>query len=267
MTAETVTDRAIRRDLPIPYYFQLLELLRERILSGALAADSPIPSEHELCATYSLSRTVVRQALGELVADGLLYRVKGKGTYVAPRKLEEKFIQRSDGFYREMTRRGYTVTTAVLEQRILPAPAHIRQQLQLGDGARTIKVDRLRSVDGQVLLYVQTYISHDLCPGLIDADLANGSLYAVLRERYGLAVASGRRTVEAVPASRPLTTLLSVARGAPLLKIESVSFLPDGRPLEYYEAWHRADRSKFEIEVVAGEPAAPAPGPAHRRRR
>jgi GntR family transcriptional regulator len=67
-------------------------------------------------------------------------------------------------------------------------------------------------------------------------------------------VASGTRTVEAVAAQRPLTMLLGVAKGVPLLKIESVSYLADGRSLEYYEAWHRGDRSKFEIEVVAGSP-------------
>lgn len=251
MPEETVTDRAIRRDLPIPYYFQLIELLRERILSGTLAAGSLIPSEHDLCATYGLSRTVVRQALGELVADGLLYRVKGKGTYVAPRKLEEKFVQRSDGFYREMTDRGYTVTSLVLEQRILIPPPAVREALRLPGGSLAIKIDRLRSVDGDTMLFVHTYLPYDLCPDLAAIDLSTCSLYALLRERYNLVMASGIRTVEAVAATATLTRLLHVAQGAPLLKIESTSYLADGRPLEYYEAWHRGDRSKFEIEMVA----------------
>jgi DNA-binding GntR family transcriptional regulator len=248
----------IHRDVPIPYYYQLIQLLREDILSGALAADTMIPSEHNLCASYGVSRTVVRQALGELVAEGLLYRVKGKGTFVARRKLEEKFIQRSDGFFREMTSRGYKVESRVLEQAAVIPPPHVRNALRLKAGERTIKIDRLRSVDGEILLFVETYIPEHLCPALVDVDLSNCSLYGVLRDRYNLVVASGRRTVEAVGAHAALARLLHIEKGAPLLKVESISYLADATPLEYYEAWHRGRRSKFEIEVViavyGGEP-------------
>lgn len=256
----------IRRDVPIPYYYQLSQRLREEIEGGVCVADAPIPSEHELCAAYGISRTVVRQALGDLVAEGLLYRVKGKGTFVARRKLEEKFVQRSDGFYREMTMRGLTVSTTVLEQRVAPSPPHVRHALRLREDDATVKIDRLRSVDGDVLLFVQTYVPASLCPGLVD-DLSDVSLYGLLRERYGLEVAAGTRMVEAVLAHPPLTALFGVARGDPLLKIDSVSYLADGWPLEYYEAWHRGDRSKLEIEMMASSGATSTPSTARRSRR
>lgn len=245
----------IRRDVPIPFYYQLSQLLRGEIEAGAWLPDTLIPSEHELCAAYGLSRTVVRQALGELAAEGLLYRVKGKGTFVARRKIKEKFIQRSDGFYGDMTARGLAVSTVVLDQCIVPPPPHVRQCLRLGAGNDAIKIDRLRSVDGAVLLFVQTYIPAALCPDLVTADLSSCSLYALLREQYGLTVASGTRSVEAVLAHPPLAALLGVDRGDPLLKLDSVSFLDDGRPLEYYEAWHRGDRGKLEIEILVERPA------------
>ncbi len=254
-----VSREGIRRDVPIPFYYQLSQLLRAEIEAGTRLPDTPIPSEHELCATYGVSRTVVRQALGELAAEGLLYRVKGKGTFVARRKIEEKFIQRSDGFYGDMTARGLLVSTVVLDQCIVPPPPQVRHCLRLGAGEEVVKLDRLRAVDGAILLFVQTYIPAALCPDLVDVDLSSGSLYAVLRERYGLTVASGTRTVEAVLAHPPLAGLLGVERGDPLLKIDSVSFLADGRPLEYYEAWHRGDRSKLEVEILVERPtSAPA---------
>lgn len=239
----------IRRDVPIPYYYQLIQLLENEIQSGAFARDVPIPSEHDLCATYGISRTVVRQALGDLTARGLLYRVKGKGTFVAPRKLEERFVQRADGFYHDLTSRGFTVTTGVLQQDVIVPAPHVRQHLGLREQDRVIKIDRLRSVNGSVLLFVQTFLPHDLCPTLVETDLSTGSLYVALQEQAGLAVATGRRNVEAVVAQPPLTMLLEVKKGAPLLKIESTSYLADGRPLEYYEAWHRGDRSRIEIEI------------------
>ncbi len=255
--AAAALDTRIRRDVPIPYYYQLMQLLQEDIEDGRWVVGDAIPSEHELCDLYGVSRTVVRQALGALASNGLLYRVKGKGTFVSPRKLEEKFIQASDGFYREMASRGLSVTSAVLSQEVVAPPPHVREELQLKEHDRAIRIDRLRSVEDQVLLFVQTYIPYDLCPELLDADLSNMSLYSFLRDACGLSVASGRRTVEATSAHPPISTLLEVRKGAPLLKIESVSYLADGRPLEYYEAWHRGDRSKFEIEMIGASSQAP----------
>ena len=245
----------IRRDIPIPYYYQLIQLLEDEIQAGTFSNEVPIPSEHDLCATYDVSRTVVRQALGDLASRGLLYRIKGKGTFVAPRKLDERFVQRADGFYHDMTSRGFTVTTSVLEQAVVVPAPHVRQELGLREQDRVIKIDRLRSVNGNVLLFVQTFVPYDLCPTLVDTDVSTGSLYSALREQAGLTVATGTRNVEAVLALPPLTTLLDVRKGAALLKIESISYLPDRQPLEYYEAWHRGDRSKIEIEI-AGDVAA-----------
>lgn len=245
-------DVSIRRDVPIPYYYQLIQVLQSEIHAGSWLPNAAIPSEHELCRMFNVSRTVVRQALGELVAKGLLYRVKGKGTFVTPSKLKEGFIQRSDGFYREMTSLGFSVRSSVLEQRIVEPPSNVRDQLRLAESGSTIKIQRLRFVDEEPLQLVTTYMPCELCPDLVTADLTTGSLYELLRTRYGLAVSSGVRVLEAVAAQRPVCTLLGVNKGAPLFKMESVSYLQDGRPLEYYVAWHRGDRCKFEIEVVAG---------------
>jgi GntR family transcriptional regulator len=242
----------IRRDLPIPYYYQLIQVLAEAIGEGVWVQDAPMPSEHELCATYGVSRTVVRQALGELAAHGVIYRIKGKGTFVAPRKVEEHFVQRTDGLYHDMTSRGHTVTTRVLEQTVIPPSPYVRRCLQLREDEPTLKIDRLRSVDGTVLLFVQTYLPFSLCPALLEVDLTERSLYAALQELCGLTVASGTRTVEAVSARSSMAHLLGISKGEPLLKIESISYLGDGRPIEYYEAWHRGDRSKLEIEIAAG---------------
>ena len=242
----------IRRDVPIPYYYQLIGVLQEAIAANTWGPETALPSEHELCAIYGVSRTVVRQALGELAAHGVICRVKGKGTFVAPHKVEEHFVQRTDGLFHDMTSRGHTVSTRVLEQTAaLPSP-HVRQCLRLREDEQVLKIDRLRSVDGTLLLFVQTYLPLNLCPALVPTDLSQGSLYSALEELCGLTIAGGTRTVEAIPARSSIAHLLEVNKGEALLKIESISYLADGRPIEYYEAWHRGDRSKIEIEIVAG---------------
>ena len=109
----------------IPFYYQLQQVLEDQIAAGRWPERALIPSEAELCATYQVSRTVVRQALGELVAAGLLYRIKGKGAFVAPRKLQAKYIQRTEGFYAEMTTQGHSVSSSVLRQQVVKPPAHV----------------------------------------------------------------------------------------------------------------------------------------------
>ena len=117
-----------------------------------------------------------------------------------------------------------------------------------------MRLDRLRFVDEQPMHYVSTYIPLLLCPALVEMDVEHGSLYTLLRERFVLVVRSGRRTVEAVAAQPPLTALLGVRRGAPLLRMESISYLASGRPLEYYEAWLDGKQSRFEIQMVVDAP-------------
>ncbi len=107
-------------------------------------------------------------------------------------------------------------------------------------------------------MYVVTHLPADLAAAVMDADLERGSLYRTLQERTGLAVSGGRRVVEAVPARRDLAKLLEVDRNAPLLFVESVSWGPDLRPFECYRAWHRADRTKIEVQVIGHELAAKA---------
>ena len=154
-----------------------------------------------------------------------------------------------------MASRGLTVTTKVLDQAIVVPPPHVRQRLALDEGQSTTKIDRLRSVEGQVLMFVQTYVPYRLCPDLVKVDVSEGSLYALLRDRYGLAIATGKRLVEAVRAHRPSAACWRSEAVLRSSKSRASAICGNGQPLEYYEAWHRGDRSRFEIEMIVGDPA------------
>jgi GntR family transcriptional regulator len=97
---------------------------------------------------------------------------------------------------------------------------------------------------------VTTHLPYDICPQLVGEDLSTQSLYAVLEGKYGLQLSHGRRTIQAVAANRHESELLGIEQGAPLILLDSVSYLDDGRPIEYFHAVHRGDRSKFEVELV-----------------
>ncbi|MGQ9625340.1 MAG: GntR family transcriptional regulator [Anaerolineae bacterium] len=244
------TDKTINRDIPLPYYFQLKELLREEIESGKWQPEQQIPSEAELCERFELSRTVVRQALNELVNEGLLYRQKGKGTFVARPKIGESLVQNLTGFYEDMVARGLTPVTQVLEQSVVPASKKVAEKLNLKPGSKVIKIERRRFINDEPILLVTTYIPYEACPELLNEDLTKQSLYALLEEKYGLEIVRGHRTLEAVAANEYEARLLNIEEKAPLVLLHSVSYLRDGRPIEYYHAVHRGDRSRFEVELL-----------------
>jgi GntR family transcriptional regulator len=237
-------------DSNIPYYIQLIEALKEKISHGDWKPGEQIPPEAELCATYGVSRTVVRQALREIELDGLVIRRKGKGTFVAEPKISESLAQKLTGFYQDMVERGHKLVTQVLGQAMIPANKKVAGFLGVQPGTMVIEIKRLRFVDDEPIVIVVSYLPYHLCPQLLGIDLTDQSLYAYLEQECGLMIARGRRAIEAVGANEQEAELLKVSKGDPLVLLDSVSYLEDGTPIEYYHAVHRGDRSRFEVELV-----------------
>lgn len=243
----------IDRRSPVPFYFQLKKILAEEIASGRWTLGHRLPSEPAICAHFDISRTTVRQALAELEAEGAIRREKGRGTFVAEPRSSAWLLQSSHGFHDDATRAGHEVASRVLRCDVGPLPRWALDALELPDGSEGVALERLRWVDGRLVMYVMTHLPADLAEVVLAADLATDSLYRVLEERSGRTVSGGRRTVEAVVARDDLAPLLEVGRDAPLLFVESVSWDANRRPFECYRAWHRADRTKIEVQVASHE--------------
>lgn len=233
-----------------PYYIQLMDILRERVQLKEWAPGDQIPSEKCLCEHYQVSRTVVRQALRELEHEGVICRKKGKGTFIAPPKISEGLVQKLTGFYQDMVERGLNPITKVLHQEVVPANEKVAHYLQIIPGERVIDIQRLRFINEEPIQIVTTYIPYEICPSLASIDLTHRSLYEYLETEYGIIIAKGHRYIEAVLANDIEAELLGIERRAPLLMLDSVSFLENGRPIEYYHAVHRGDRSRFEVELL-----------------
>lgn len=249
---------AIDRRSYIPLYVQVKDALKDLIEGGGVAAGEQLPGEPELCRIFDVSRTVVRQALRDLELQGLILREKGKGTFVAEPKLPEGLFQELTGFYEDMAGKGRPPVSQMLKQEVMPASPKIAGFLKLRQGVEVVHIDRLRFVDGEPLVLVATYLPAARCPGLERVDFTERSLYEYLESAYGLVIARGRRVLEAVPASEYEAGLLGVKKGAPLILLDSVSYLADGTPIEYYHALHRGDRSRFEVELLRGVAIAAA---------
>jgi GntR family transcriptional regulator len=241
---------AIDRHSYIPLYAQVEDALKDLIEGGGAEPGEQLPGEPELCRIFDVSRTVVRQALRDLELQGLIQREKGKGTFVAEPKLREGLFQELTGFYEDMAGKGRPPVSQVLTQEVIPATVKIAGFLSLKPGAQVVHIDRLRFVNGEPLVLVASYLPAARCPGLENVDFTQRSLYEFLETAYGIVIARGRRVLEAVPASEYEAGLLGVKKGAPLILLDSVSYLADGAPIEYYHAVHRGDRSRFEVELL-----------------
>jgi len=193
---------AIDKSSAVPYYDQLRSILDDEIREGRLVEGDQLPSEAQLCEDYGVSRTVVRQALNELAAQGLIRRYKGKGSFVAPPKVDEHLAQSLTGLAEDVGARGGTLSNRILAFEVQdPTPA-IARVLRLEPGERVIHLERLRSVDGEPWVLTSTYLPHELCAGLLDLDMEHRSLYAAIEDELGLTLAGGHRTIEAAIANQ-----------------------------------------------------------------
>ena len=234
----------------IPFYVQVKDALQAHIEQQGWRPGEQLPSEPELCEMFDVSRTVIRQALQEMEREGFITRRKGKGTFVAEPKIHEMLANKLTGFYHDMIARGLTPVTRVLKQEIVPASDRIAAHLNLAVGEPVVEIERLRFVGDEPLVLVKSYLPYALCPELADADLTLQSLYDFLEHTCNLTIAHGKRTIEAVSANEYEAHLLQVDLGAALVQLDSITCLEDETPIEYYRAFHRGDRTRFEVELV-----------------
>lgn len=240
---------SIDKASPVPYYHQLKVILREDIERRRLVAGDHLPGDHELCQRFGVSRTVVRQALAELEYEGVLERVRGRGTFVAPGRTGQGLVQSLTGMFEDLSARGRHLRSEILRNEVEAADAVVAAELQVPVGTPVVALERLRFVEDEAWVLVVTHLPAAVVPGLTEEDLRDRSLYALLRERYGVQLAHGRRAVEAQTASPRLAKELGICRGAPVLVLRSVSSGADGRPVETFTAHHRGDRSRFEVSL------------------
>lgn len=238
------------KNIPIPLYYQLKKQLLELIELGTLKPGDMLPAENDLCETLQVSRPTIRQAFKELVDEGYLIRYKAKGTFVATPKVKDRFLSKLGSFNQEMLDKGKTPHTVVLALEKLPGVPEYNEKLALSYGAPLIHLSRLRSADEVQMVYLDTYLSYDRFPGLMDVDFTVSSLYGVLEERYNVRVDRAQREIEAVNARKQEAELLRVAPNKALCLVRTVSYTAGSpQPVEYSVARYRGDLTKFTVEI------------------
>lgn len=225
------------------------------LIADGLSAGDPLPSERELCEHFSVSRMTVRQAVDTLVSDGAVERHQGRGTFVAPDKLDLQV--RLTSFSEEMRRRGMRPGAVFLVAQTAPATPAVATRLELEPEAPVHHLRRLLTADSVPMALEETWIPASLVPELLSHDLPT-SVYEALTEA-GVAPEWGEDVLEARAVTSEEATLLGVPERAPALDIVRRTF-HEHTAVSYSRSLYRADRYTLWVPIAA-------PGPRRRRPR
>ena len=238
----------IDRFSKLPYYQQLYEILLGKIQRREWQPGDRIPPESALIESYQVSRNTVRQVLEKLVNDGLIYRQRGRGSFVAHPTLEQS-MTRIVSFTEDMHQRGFAPGTRVLSADLIPADEEIAAQLDIQAGEQLVCLRRLRMADGEPMSIEESYLIHSYCPDILKHDYAQQPLREVLEAEYGIRIASAKQVIQAIQAPPDLAHLLEIPPAAALLLISRVSFSQGRIPVEYLRIHYRADRYSLFNEL------------------
>jgi GntR family transcriptional regulator len=233
----------------IPLHEQISSRLREEITTGTLPPESQLPSEHELCHAYGVSRVTVRRALQTLEADGLIFRRQGLGSFVCDRRVAQGLVRLTD-FAQDMARAGLKASSRVLHQANEPCPAAVAERLGMEVGAPVLRLDRLRLADDEPIALDRTWIPPYYAQLLEGHDLAQETLYRLLEREFGIPALSGRYRITAAPADSGTAPLLDVAAGEALLVIERTTRTVGDKAVYFQRRFYRSDRMAYELELA-----------------
>lgn len=237
----------IRRENPKPLYQQLEELIRNKIEEGEWRPNTAIPSEAELNRMFDVSRMTVRSACSQLVQEGLLYRVPGKGTFVADAKITTKSLAYM-GFREQLERMGYEISTELLGVEKQSASRHIARKLDRQEGTPIIEIQRLRFVKGEPISLHYSYIPLEFSDRISEKQLEEEQLCVLLEHNHGLKPMRVVETLESARARENESTLFNVDPGYPLLILEDILYDQKDMPYEYSKVVFRGDKIKLKYE-------------------
>lgn len=235
----------INADSPVPLYEQIKNYILHNIHSGEWPYNTRIPSERDLAEQFEVSRVTVGKAIKELVQLGHLNVQIGKGTYVSEAPMKQQ-IETLTSFTEEMQLRGQTTFSQVLSAAVKPAPVDLLPVLALPPGAEIIELQRVRYVGSRPMAIECASVSASLCPDILEKhDFSRESLYAVLREKYGVNLIAAEQTFEARAATTEEASHLRIDVGAPVLAIYRVTYDDQERACEEVKSVYRGDHYKF----------------------
>ncbi|MFJ3259771.1 GntR family transcriptional regulator [Pseudomonas sp. NPDC086581] len=233
---------------PVPLYSQLKEVLRTRILDGTYPPLSRMPSEAELGKAFEVSRITVRQALGDLQKEGLIFKIHGKGTFVAKPKAFQN-VSTLQGLGESMSQRGYEVINRLRSFKTVQADAQVAARLQVAEGENVVQIKRARLVNRELVSLEITWLPEHVGKRLEKADLVSRDIFLILENDCALPLGHADLAIDAILADAELASALEVEEGSPVMRIERLTHTADGAPLDYEHLYYRGDAFQYRLRI------------------
>ncbi|WP_062110675.1 GntR family transcriptional regulator [Bacillus niameyensis] len=238
----------IEKDNRLPLYYQLMDMIVEKIESGELKEHDKLPSERELCEMHNVSRTTVRQTMLELEKENYIYKQHGKGTFVSPKVINQSLVK-FYSFTEEMEKINKTPSTKVLAFENIKCDSKIAKKMTLLEGESLYKITRLRFADDEPMMYETSYLPKKRFPDLTASKLEKTPMYTLFRDLYQVRITRANERFRAVPTSRMEADLLHIHKDEPSLLIERITYEQD-HVIEYTATIARGDKFTYSVELT-----------------
>jgi GntR family transcriptional regulator len=231
----------------VPVYVRIREGLRREIAQGALKRGERLPSEHELAGGFGVSRMTLRRSIEDLIDEGLLYRRRGVGTFVALPHLDRDQTRLTSAMD-NVEGEGIQARTSVLALDVVPARQRVAKALGFAEGEPVIRIKTLRIVNNVPITLHDAHIPHKLFARIIDGDFEGSDLWTLF-ETCGYKVKRAIEHIEAKGATKDLARLMETREGAPILYKERTVYADDGTPVEFTYCFNRGDVHSLTVAL------------------
>jgi GntR family transcriptional regulator len=236
----------------VPLYFQLEQIIKSKILMGELLAGEQIPTEKELCKTYQVSTITARQAVLNLVNEGLIVRRQGKGSFIREGLKDIKNIRTLQlrGDINDIIPEGLeTQKVKVLDIQKVLSPKKVANLLNIEEGQEVIQIRRTRSDHGIPVSYIKNFIPLEIGEKIKKEDLCIYPMMGILRNRLKIPLTGGMQYVEAIIADYDIASALSISISSPILYLETIIFARQKKPVEFVQTFYRPDQFRYSVKL------------------
>lgn len=240
--------RTMFSDRPLPLYVQIKESLRGQIFDGTYGEHERLPSENDLMVSFGVSRITVRQALSDLEKEELIFKVPGKGAFVSrPKPFQQ--LARLQGFAEAMANLGRETFNRVVSLGTVMADTEVASRLQVPEGSPLTEIRRVRHADRQPISLDVTYVRRDLGERLAREDLATRDIFVIIENDYAMPLGHADLSIDAVAADAQLARQLGVEPGAPILRMERLTWTRTGQPIDFEYLYYRGDSFSYQVRA------------------
>jgi GntR family transcriptional regulator len=240
----------MEKELPIPYYVQVAETIRSRIITNRYKQGSLIPSYKQLEKEFNTSNITVRKAIGILVQNGIINHKKGIGTEVS-RIDEDNITWELTGNLQSLRDSADKISLAaeVLEITKTTCPAQIGKILSVGPKKKVWRMKKIRRHEEIIMAYYITYSDPRWCVSITKSEAEKGGFVDLFRRKSGVILTKLEQRVEAAVANLDLSAILKVNFGSPLLHIENIYYSSENKPVLMTRIYYRGDKNSYKATI------------------